>query len=493
MKEFEKDEILENEETTQEMTEDVSENEECEKTEDTDDLKEELEGIRDMLQEELDKAQAEEDGNSPVEESELIIQELEEIPEEATSEEEETDPAPLCQCCEENRVSGTYGEDYPYCDECREAMKKYPLRWSGIFMTVVMAAVLCASVYFGSSYLADVSTVADASAYYKSGYTMDTMQSYYTYFNGGQSGESISNRALKELIDCYIKTGYYSDAATLINTYFTETDLKMPWNKKYVEITEKSTSLTETYYAVSSVASAALNGQEFDYDEVMASLEALKESNPLQESTGSFESYDDIFIEYYKFVVMSINGESPETQLEQLKKIDEIGEGFEWAYLANYCAVAAITGDEALTKNLFERGVAINRQDMNIYTAMASYYRYLEEPDADAILEIAKQAEEAAYSSDVSYLPVYTIAYLLKGEGATALEYIETYMNSGSYTLQGCNLYALCGVYTGDTSIYEEMIDLLAYYGYNVSDLVTQYMNKEITLTEALQDKGGDF
>lgn len=480
MKEFDKDGILQDEETLQE----VSEAEEFENDENEDSLKEELEELRDMFQEELDKAQETE--------NDLFIQELEEISEEE-SEEEEENPAPLCQCCEENRVSGNFGEDYPYCDECREMMKKYPIRWSGVIMTIVMMAVLSATVYFGSTYLDDVSTVCDTSAYYKSGYIMNTMQSYYTYFNGGKSGEGVSGRALRELIDCYVKTGYYSDAASLVDTYFTETDLKMPWNKKYAEIKKTSASLTETYYAVSEVASAALSGKEFDYEEVMASIEALRDVNPLEEGTGTIEAYDEVFIEYYKYVVMSVHGESHEAQLEQLRKIDEVGKGFEWTYLANYCALAAINGDEALTKELFERGMAINRQETNLYTAMASYYRYLDEPDADKILDIAKQAEDAAYSSDVSYLPIYTVGYLLKGDGEKALEYIETYMNSGSYTLQGCNLYALCGLYNGDTSIYDEMETLLASYGYSISELNTKYMNDEITLTEVLQDKGGDF
>ena len=129
---------------------------------------------------------------------------------------------------------------------------------------------------------------------------------------------------------------------------------------------------------------------------------------------------------------------------------------------------------------------------MNAYLAKASYYRYLEAPDADKILEICAEAAANAYGGDLSYKQYEAIAYLIKGEGAVALECIEEAMNS-LYTVQSCNLYALCGLYNGNTEIYEEMKTLLEDSGYEISPLVTKYKNGKITIAEVLADNGGDI
>ncbi len=478
MKEFEKDEILEEEEAlsaeageTEEGSEAQAENEESEKG-----LMEELEEIRDMFQEELDRA--------ALIEEEIIIQELEDVSFEETDEEEIPEEE-LCECCGENPCSKEYGEGYPYCDECRENMKRYPLRPGAFIMLIVMAAVFAGSLYLSYPYMNDAISVADASAYYQSGYTMSALKSYYTYFNGGKTGEAISKRAFDEMIDGYIKLGYQTDASTLIQTYYDDEALNKPWNKKYKAVVDEAALLAETYEAVNEVTYDALYGKDFDYDEVMAGLDALREDSTAE--------YNDVFVEYYRYIVMSVSGKTPEEQLEQLRAIDVIGEGYEWVYLANYCAVAAKCGDEEAVNSTFDRLTENNIQEINAYIAKADYYRFLDKPDADKMIEICNEAEKVADSTDLGYKHSLTIAYLLKGEGALALEEIEAIFNSGAYNVQNCNLYALCGLYTGDMEKYDEMAALLAGYGYEISDLVTQYREGEITIEEVLTDKGGDI
>lgn len=493
MNEFEKDEILEEEEETSPETENYEKDDDeafsetenfdgtvYEEGEEEDSLEKELEEIRDMMQQELDKAYASSD--------DMVIQELEDI--EYEEEEEEYINVPLCECCEEN----PRGEDSPFCDECRNLMKKYPLRKSGIFMTFLMIVFFGVSLYLSYPYMTDALTVADACANYNSGYTMNALQSYYAYFNGGKTGEAVSKKAFNEILEGYTKTGYHTDAANLISTYYDEDALSKPWNKKYADIVDSATILTETYQAVSQVTSAVLSGDDFDYDEVMAELDALKQVNPAEEGTSQVTTkYDEVFIEYYKYIVMSVSEKPLEEQLEQLKKIDAMGEGQEWVYLSNYCAVAAKLGDEEAVNYSYNRLLELNRQDMNAYVAKANYYRFLDNPDADKMIEICNDAAEAAYTSDTSYKHSLTIAYLLKGEGALALEEIKALFDAGTYTVQNCNLYAICGIYTGDNEIYDEMKSLLASYGYEISDLATQYKNGKITLEEALKDKGGEI
>ena len=109
------------------------------------------------------------------------------------------------------------------------------------------------------------------------------------------------------------------------------------------------------------------------------------------------------------------------------------------------------------------------------------------------MIEVCEEAKANLGTGDVSYKHPLAIAYLIKGEGTLALEEIEGLFNSGNYNVQNCNLYALVGLYNGDEKIYEDMKALLANYGYEISELVTQYKKDKITIEEIIKDQGGDI
>ncbi len=442
-------------------------------------LYEELEEIKDMFQKELDEA------TEKAEQGELI-QELDNIAEETDEDEEKPD---LCECCGEKPKATGYGEDYAYCEECRSFMKRYPLRKSGIFMFILMIVVFVATAVTSI-------TAVDSNMYLLEGYAnhsenrrMSAIQNYYYYLSSIE-GNNVSMKAVNSLIEDYVATGYMSDAVKLIEQYYSETDLKMPWNYKYKKIVEETALNTDTYYAVSEIVSPAFSGADFDYTEVMGALDALREE---KDEKGN-RKYADLFIDYFSYEIMRLNGASLEERLAYLVEMDKNhSDGGEWVYLPTLCSVAAQSGDGELTEKCFDRLMEINKQDSNAYLAYASYFRYLETPEPDKMLEIAKEAAENAYQNDLSYRQIYAVAYLLKGEGALALEEMEAFMSAGSYNVAQCNLYAVIGLYNGKEDIYDEMKDILENNGYKLSDLVEQYKAKKITIEEVLSDKGGDI
>ncbi len=458
----------------EETTEAVSESENA-----ADELYEELEELKDMFQQELDKATAE------AEQGELI-QELTEI-EEENGEDEEAEDVRICECCEENPCAEEYGEDYPYCESCREFMKHYPMRKSGILMAVLVAVVIIGTMVTSFSAVDD--NLLSGYTYKSEGQLMNSMQSYYYYLAYADS-ENVSMTAVKGLIDSYAKTGYMSDAVSLIEQYYSETDLKMPWNSKYRKIVEETELNTTTYYAVSEVVAAPFSGEDYDYDEVMANLEALRQET---DEDGN-KLYSDLFIDYFSYEMMRLSEKPLEEQLSYLKEMDKKHKnGGEWVYLASLCSVAAKSGDEALAEDCFNRLMKINKQDQNAYIAYASYYRYLETPDPEKIIEICNEAAANAYNSDVTYKQYLAIAYLLQGEGSLALTEMGEFMSAGSYNVSQCNLYALIALYNGDTDTYDSMKNILETNGYEISELVEKYKDKEMTIEEVLADKGGDI
>ena len=139
-------------------------------------LAQELEELRDMFQQELDKATEEAENQT-----QTLIQELDEIEDTQDEDAEEEFTGRLCEICGEHPCAEEYGEDYPYCQECRNLMKKYPMRASGILMSILMIAVFAVTGYAGSSYLESFMSIAENAAYYDTGKVLTALNGYYSY------------------------------------------------------------------------------------------------------------------------------------------------------------------------------------------------------------------------------------------------------------------------------------------------------------------------
>lgn len=447
-------------------------------------LETELEELRDMFQKELDKAteEAENLGDE-------LIQELDEATEEMPENEEEF-TGRLCECCGERPCAEEFGEDYPYCEECRNLMKRYPLRWSGVVMTIVMVLAFCFSAYTCANYADSFMSISESAAYYDSGKIMTAINGYFSYLSKADP-EKLSMKAVNDTVEGLSESGYLPDAAELILNLFTEDELKYFWNKRYAKVIEKSEILTKSYSEIVEVLNPVLQGESDDYDKAIEDLDALY--NAVDEN-GNPKNIAPVFIEYYKYVVMSIFNKSSEEILSQLEKTAEVDNGdFSWAYLSGYCSVAAKCGNYELAEEIHNKMLSKNKEDVTAYTALATYYRYSETPDPDKMLELCEEAKKNASTGDYSYASTMAVAYLLKGENELALEAIESYMSMGNNNVQTYNLYALCALCNGDKTTYTSVKNLLSNNGYEISKFVEKYNKGKMTIEEVLTDKEGDI
>ena len=483
------EEAVEAEEVAEEAAEEVAEEAEAGESApltQEDALVQELEGIRDLLQQELDNAANGE-----------LIQGLDEIPEEG----EETDEIPeeeLCRCCGERRRDTTFGEDYPYCAECRALMKAAPIKKTSVLCWLVMLVVAAASMLVCSGAITDYATLMEAETYYANRQIVDAESTYYNYLSSAQYNDNHSRTAVRNLIDIFADMGYLSDANDLITQNFTESQLKLPWNKRYAKLAEEFKELSEGSEKVSELLQDVMYAQDgFDFDKKSAELDKL--AAPAEDGTTVLP---EIFVEYYRYVLMNLSKQkSDEEMIAQLQHMEELDDGSHtWLYLTNLLSLASKTGDVELTQTYYDKVLKLNVQESTAYSAMASVYRFTETPDPDKILEIAAAAEENMSESAVpTYLVDRAIAYLFKDDAKSAMDAMETYMNSGSmsgqtpYTVQSCNVYALCCVLTGDDEGYKQMEDVFASADMEVSTLVRQFKKGKLTLNEVLTDNGGDI
>lgn len=444
-----------------------------------DDLTKELEQLRDLFQKELDLAE------ENAAEQEPVIQDTEDT---ASFEEEESD-APLCECCEENRADRSFGEDYPYCKECRELMKHYPLRKRGVVALLAMILVFCLSVYYGADSFEKTIEVLDAKILADSGKNLTLLNELYSRTS---DTDPDSEKLVELLVDALCNTGYIRDASNYIQNIFTPEELEKPSNKKYKDIVEATERFDATQIATEDIVYPAFSGNAFDYDEVAAELDAIAESY-INEEQGI--KYEAILTNYYKYELMQLAGKDAELQLETLKAIEASDESgiYHWIYNAPLCELYGMLGDKESADAYFDKMMQKNCEDMLAYKAYSAYYRFLETPDADGMIALCEEAEKNAPSGDASYMTVLATAYLIKGEGALAYETMQQYMASGRYSVPDCNLYALCALYCGNTETYETMKSTLEGSGYHIAETVEKYKDGEMSLAEVIADKRGDI
>ena len=461
-------------------------------------LVQELEGIRDLLQRELDHA-----GDEP------LIQELDEIAQEP-AEPEEIPEADRCLCCGEQKRDVSFGEDYPYCADCRAVMKAAPLRLPAVLATILAFVLAAVSLYFCALYIGDYTNLIEAETHYEANELSDAAALYASYMSEKSGAEmagptdlqdAYSITAVKHLADTFNRMGYLGDANELLTTYLGEQALARPWNKKYLAITEDYAALAETSKGINEIMQDILyyGATDVDYKERDDQLQALL----LEQNEDGTPKNNAAFVEFYRYVLLDLQDAKPQAMLEQLQKVQQLDENkHPWMYLSTMANLASKIGDEALTQEYVDACLAINKQEAAAYQAMANLYRFRDEPDADKILAIAED-EQAHLSSTGRAVPTYqelfAIGYLLKGDVEKAMQAMEAYMgfitSSGTpgYSVTSCNLYALCSVLSGNQEGYDEMAQVFATAGMEPSKLIKQYQKGKITLVELLQDDGGEF
>lgn len=482
-----------------------------------DSLDKELEDLRDLFQKQLDeetakmlseenageetgeKEEAEASGDSDAADNEeytdengLLIQPLDEI--EASSE-EESEPdgkqaeVRICECCGENPCDTSFGEDYPYCSECRALMKANPINPCGILAFVIMVAVCVASMFVAAPLVDDYDTLLSAQTAYSEKKLTDAVTYYQTYLTSKTEDDIVSMTAVRNTIDAMTVLGYYGDADSLIETYISESKMKLPKYKKYADIREEYTLLSGTSDVINKTIPEVLEGGEFDYDI------AVKKVDKLIKENKTSQKYSEAFLEYAKFIVMLAHKDDNAAQIAQLKKIEEVDGGkHPWIYITYIISAAAKEGDIETATEYFNKALEFNTQEIALYVSYADAYRFCEKPDADKMLEIAQQAA-SVYPQNAypTFYRTYALAYLLKGDTEKAMTNMENYMQNCQTSLADMNLYALCALCTKDEETYSNVESMLKAQGYSIGKTVQQYKKGKLTLKQVLTDNGGDI
>lgn len=458
----------------------------------SDGLDEELENIRDMFQTELDNATQtylaggdlqDCDDSSDDEETQDGDGESEQIPEDQ-----------LCECCGEKPRDTSEGEDYPYCKDCKELMRSYPIGVKGIIVLIVVLVLGAASLMTTFSKNVEILDKAiTAQEAVSANKLYSGLYSYYDAINSADS-KAMPKKLVARCIKVFAKLNDYRDAVSMADRYLDESDLKNPTYKFINNYTVKNETITAIENVIYEPLSSSDTTAE-DAEGLCKSLDALKEDTE--------HNYDEFYIDYYKYVVNHTLKLPMEDVYEELLALDEKYGKQEWVHLYDLCNAAAELGKVDEAQKYFDRIAAENAEDATAYPYLANAYRFGETVDPDKMIELTEKGFEAqgqyAYASSELYR-VQAVAYLLKGdkekayEAATNMYSVVTQNNYSVNNLFPClYTYALCSSLAGKEDGYKDVTDLLKKNGYDMSQQVVSAIKGDITLKEILTDAEGDL
>lgn len=481
-------------------------------------LNQELEQLRDLFQQELDhqtqaaqeadQAKAEDDseeagegsgisdwdhlvtvGDTPVIIEEESLEEAEPA-DNPDGEDEEPFDENLCYCCQKNPRNLERGEDYLYCEECREKMKHRPIRW---YMIPVILLVIAAVALSGYTMRGVVSDYADQAAAHKlilQNHPVEGLNQYFELYNAGVSSKPM----VKQMIRTLWEFGYIQNVQSLLSSFSSD---EIESDRTLSKINDKLTAFNTTADAAYAIIAdyETKPAAEIPYDDLMAQFEALLSGQAASDATdttgeaASPDDYDPMIVYYYEFYLAKICGKDAQTQLEYLNKMKETGSSdYQWLYYPEMARCLGETGDYEQAFALCDEMLKDNLDDANAYATRSALYRRQKNYDA-ALKEIAAGLEVSADNPEL--LRQRAIVYLLQGDTANAKADAEAAFNT-SATVNTSNVLAVVCHAIGDTSGFEEVVSFLKSYDTQLSDRTQSYVNGEITLEQLFLEGSAD-
>lgn len=437
-----------------------------------------------------------------------LVQELDDIKEEY--EEEAIPEDMLCKCCGERRRDTSFGENYEYCSECREGMKHYPIGIQYLLLAVLVAAFAVFSVYSFGIYYSGFNSQRKAEQYVKEN-KMTSAQtafadagSYFADLDTKLMAKRPYTEAAKYTYNTFTDFSLLKNRVTQLDSVFSETEYKLPWNKKYKELrdtAELQYATASAYYAVFSEYTDATDYSDLPYDEVQGKIEALIGKTASYSDSGTDSSgntydngtvtlsgvNDEVFIRFLQYI-LAYNCDNDADMDKYIVLAAEGGEDYQWLYGYEYGAYLIREGNAAEAQKIGEALVKRNYEDSNAHAlaiTSARAQKDLEKADA-----ACTQAEK--YCADTAeILRQRAILDMLAGDYASAFENMESAADIGLY-YNTVFTYTVAAALAGKTSQKADMESTMQSYSVEYSVRMQQYWNGELTLEQLFTEGSAD-
>ena len=486
------------------------------------DYREELEELRRIFKEELDKTTEEFENTETEEEYEV---EGYEVTMGETKSVEELGEDELCECCGERARGTEKNPNSPFCSECEAILERYPYDWKGALAAILMAFVTLVAIisFVGNmpifSYTIEGEKAYNEGKYYTASQKYDKALSYMDeedtkFFLNVHEKRILTNYALLNM-DAVV-----SDAGA----YFSEFALKMPMYKDVAKITDEIVAMQATVMAIQDTLSQYEDVTEKNYDEVLATLDKLvgtkiyvSGSNYHLETekgfvpTGKEDVYvcDEAWVDMYKYSAAQYIGKDEKILAEFLaaasEKSDYLSTLVNPLLAATYVGIGEYEKAEELAKDIKDD----NAEAVDYYLINSMLYRYRDkdyQKGVDACINglnmLSKVPDGGNLVAELGYILSMqkTLNYIMMKDYNSAYESAyecysyqsETY----SVSAQVRDIYAMLALQVGDTDTYTTLKEEIEEYGEDAigfSEDVKNYREGKVTLQELAMDGGYDL
>ena len=452
-------------------------------------LNDELEKLAETFRTELKKAQ-----ESESEVGELIQQ---------LDDENIIDPANLCSCCGERERDRSFGENYEYCAECREAMKHYPIEFYRyiIAFAVIFAAVISV-LCFGAEY-EGFSGVKKARAAVGDGKRTAAVE-YYTaakeFFDGEDCGSDfISLEAAKQL-SVIMPKGLTSmnEIVSYVEEALGPVSSRLPVNASYVKMRENALVLSSTLQAFYGIVQkdeyASFDGKDkATYEKIMTEIDSLIDQSALIPDMNNSEntvevSYDEGMVRFAQYMFAYSSGNFDDAYY-YIKQVKELKPEYIWLYAYELGIIEVQKGNFDEAEKLASELEKLNADDVFSYEVRAFSARMQHKFEksveyCDKALAINETASDLYRQR--------AMAYILLEDYDKAIESVKTGLSYEEYAALYC-VYYVAAVEKGDTALADELAEQLESFDVGLGERMQNYADKKITAYELFAEGTGDI
>lgn len=458
----------------------------------TEEIKDEMEALAAVFQQELDKTKVESEAAEP----EILIQDLEDFSEDPADNEEDSASLTedeLCDCCGEKRRGTEQNPDSAYCADCEDGLRHYPFEFLNIFFVLAILAVVFYSGYVFADHLPTYIDVQKADALISENKISEALGAYATAANTmvseGVNGELVYQRE----IQLAFSLGYMEDLEALAGN-IRSWELKLPhFRKTKAALTEAKNILytAQAAYAILNEYDTE-NTANLPFDEIIGRLTAL-ETAAVEQTTAAAGAtaadvqptqYSKAMLDFYKYYIALLCNKDNGIQIGYLEQVWKENPEYVWLYGSVLGNLYAKTGRDVTEITQLIREKTADDASADLLVVIANRIK----GDYDGVIAQCEALAAKKSSEDIVY-ELYrqeALCYLAKGDYASAYTKASEAYSKYAYSVEVIDTLALCAAVQGNEDVYNEMSKILTDNGFELAEDVRNYKAGSITLDDIL-------
>jgi len=451
-------------------------------------LNDELEKLAETFRTELKKAK--EQGEVKVSENEVVDENDNVIPKEE-----------LCECCGERRKDTSVSQNYAYCSECRELMKRYPLNFSSV---VVALAIILVAVFGVAGFVSDFSgynSAKIANDADRENKKFSAVEYYVDACSFFEEKELVPKKLYRDSAENIFSTlpegvASFNQVAEIIDLALSDFEAKLPIYNGYENLRDKSLTMYNTFNAFYAILNN-IEYQNLSVDDKDTILKVYKETGDLigKELTIKSMTGEDITVVYDEAAVLfsqfmfAYSYEEFDKAYDCLKKLNELYPEHISMFGYELAILEIQSGNFKEANSLADKLIVNNAEDSSPYGIYT--YSYRMKGNYKKSLEYAEKGLEIN-KEDSDLYRQKAITLLLQGEAKEAQKVIEEGSALGEYAVMYYT-YLIIANEAGDTDKVTEIQKILDDAQVETPEKVQKYLDGKLSYKKLFTEGTGDI